>query len=197
MTWRRGRGLRTIIGEVHSTDGAAHTDTDDTMAKKKTDKTAEGDEPKKKKNPVVIGGLCLLLAGVGYMMGGRKAGAQDGSAPTTTIEQLEGCKEGTDAATVEHHAIDLPSMSVNLADSHYLKVTVSLALCPDVVLAEGAEFVSAPAKDIIVSTLSGNSMTVLADEAGREQAKKLLSEQIAKAYPDIVYEIYFTEFVMQ
>jgi flagellar basal body-associated protein FliL len=164
------------------------------MAKKQP---AEGEEAtKKKKNPLVIGGLCLALAGVGYMMGGRKAGAQEG-APTTTIEQLEGCVEGTDAATVEHKAIDLPSMSVNLTDGHYLKVTVSLALCPDVVLAEGEEFVSAPAKDIIVSTLSGNSMTVLQDEAGREQAKKLLSAEIAEAYPDEVYEIYFTEFVMQ
>lgn len=167
------------------------------MAKKKTDKTAEGEEAKKKKNPLVIGGLCLALAGVGYMMGGRKAGAQDSSAPTTTIEQLEGCVEGTDAATTEHKAIDLPSMSVNLTDGHYLKVTVSLALCPDVVLAEGEEFVSAPAKDIIVSTLSGNSMTVLQDEHGREQAKELLTEQIAKAYPDEVYEVYFVEFVMQ
>jgi flagellar basal body-associated protein FliL len=165
------------------------------MAKKKP---AEGEEAtKKKKNPLVIGGLCLALAGVGYMMGGRKAGAQDSGAPTTTIDQLEGCVEGTDAATVEHKAIDLPSMSVNLTDGHYLKVTVSLALCPDVVLAEGEEFVSAPAKDIIVSTLSGNSMTVLQDEAGREAAKKLLSEQIAEVYPDEVYEIYFTEFVMQ
>lgn len=175
-----------------------HTDTDDdTMAKKKTDKTAEGGEEKKKKNPLVIGGLCIALAGVGYMMGGRKAGAQDGSAPTTTIEQLEGCSEGTDANAVEHHAFDLPAMSINLTDGHYLKVTVSLALCPDFVLAEGVEFVSAPAKDIIVSTLSGNSMTVLADPVGREQAKKLLSEEISKVYPDEVYEIYFVEFVMQ
>jgi flagellar basal body-associated protein FliL len=169
------------------------------MAKKKTtEKADEGEEPtKKKKNPLVIGGLCLALAGVGYMMGGRKAGAQDSGAPTTTIDQLEGCAEGTDAATVEHKAIDLPSMSINLADGHYLKVTVSLALCPDVVLAEGAEFVSAPAKDIIVSTLSGNSMTVLAEPEGREHAKELLTELVSKAYPDEVYEIYFVEFVMQ
>jgi flagellar basal body-associated protein FliL len=167
------------------------------MAKKKTDKTAEGGEEKKKKNPLVIGGLCLALAGVGYMMGGRKAGAQEGSAPTTTIDQLEGCAEGTDAAHVEHKAIDLPSMSVNLTDGHFLKVTVSLALCPDVVLAEGEEFVSAPAKDIIVSTLSGNSMTVLQEPEGREQAKELLTEKVAEAYPEEVYEIYFVEFVMQ
>jgi flagellar basal body-associated protein FliL len=164
------------------------------MAKKKTDNT-EGD--KKKKNPLVIGGLCLALAGVGYMMGGRKAGAQEGTAPSTTIEQLEGCAEGTDAAHVEHHAVELPSMSINLTDGHYLKVTVALALCPDVILLEGEEFVSAPAKDIIVATMSGNSMTVLQEPEGREQAKHLLTELISEAYPDEVHEIYFVEFVMQ
>jgi flagellar basal body-associated protein FliL len=166
------------------------------MAKKKTDKAAEGDE-KKKKNPLVIGGLCVALAGVGYMMGGRKAGAQDGAAPTTTIDQLEGCAEGTDAAHVEHRAINLPSMSINLSDGHYLKVTAALALCPDVVLAEGEEFVTAPAQDIIVSSLSGNSMTVLAEPEGREQAKELLTELVSDVYPEEVYEIYFVEFVMQ
>ena len=74
------------------------------MAKKnKNEKAADGTEGQtKKKNPLVIGGLCIALAGVGYMLGGRKAGAQDGAAPTTTIDQLEGCSPGTDAAHVEH-----------------------------------------------------------------------------------------------
>jgi flagellar basal body-associated protein FliL len=167
------------------------------MAKKKTDKAADGTEEKKKRSPLVIGGLCVALAGVGYMMGGRKAGAQDGAGPTTTIDQLEGCAEGIDAAHVEHRAIDLPAMSINLTDGHFLKVSVALGLCPDVVLAEGEEFVTAPAKDIIVSTLSGNSMTVLQEPEGREQAKHLLTELVSEAYPDEVYEIYFVEFVMQ
>lgn len=169
------------------------------MAKKKNEKAVDGTEEqtKKKKNPLVIGGLCIALAGVGYMLGGRKAGAQDGAAPTTTIDQLEGCSPGTDAAHVEHRALDLPAMSINLTDGHYLKVTVSLALCPDVVLAEGEEFVTAPAKDIIVSILSGNSMATLQEPEGRENAKELLAERLAEAYEDEIYEVYFLEFVMQ
>jgi flagellar basal body-associated protein FliL len=167
------------------------------MAKKNSKPAEGGEETKKKKNPLVIGGLCVALAGVGYMLGGRKAGAQDSSAPTTTIVQLEGCVEGTDASAVEHRAVDLPAMNITLTDGHYLKVTASLALCPDVVLPEGEELVTAPAKDIIVSTLSGNSMTVLQEEEGREQAKELLTELLRKAYPDEVYEVYFLEFVMQ
>lgn len=166
------------------------------MGKKKKDADAE-DGAKKKKNPLVIGGLCVALAGVGYMLGGRKAGAQDGAAPTTTIEQLEGCAEGTDANAVEHNAVDLPAMSINLTDGHYLRITVSLALCPDVVLLEGEEFESAPAKDIIVSTLSGQSMAALADPEGRERVKEVLTDKIAATYPEEVYEIYLLEFVMQ
>ncbi|MEX1107055.1 MAG: flagellar basal body-associated FliL family protein [Ilumatobacteraceae bacterium] len=169
------------------------------MAKKKKAEDGADEGEKKKRSPLVIIGLCVVLAGVGYMLGGRKAGAAEGAAAvtTTTIVQLEGCTEGIDAATAEHKTVDLPAMNINLTDGHYLRVTVSLGLCPDVVLVEGSEFESAPAQDLIVSTLSGNSMTVLADPAGREQVKELLTKKIASAYPDEVHEIYFLEFVMQ
>jgi hypothetical protein len=139
-----------------------------------------------------------LLAGVGYTLGGRSAGASgDAAAPTTTIKQLEGCKEGTDASKDDHRAVDLPAMNVNLTGGHYLRVTVSLAICPDVVMEKPEAFVTAPAKDLIVSTLSGNSMEVLGDPAGREKVKALLTQRIAEAYPEQVHQIYFLEFVMK
>jgi flagellar basal body-associated protein FliL len=40
-------------------------------------------------------------------------------------------------------------------------------------------------------------MSVLGEPEGREQVKRELSERIAAAYPDKVYEVYFLEFVMQ
>ncbi|MEY4231618.1 MAG: hypothetical protein RLZZ362_2467 [Actinomycetota bacterium] len=169
------------------------------MAKKKKADNDGAEEGKKKRSPLVIIGLCVALAGVGYMLGGRKAGAAtEGTAvTTTTIVQLEGCTEGIDAATAEHKAVDLPAMNINLTDGHYLRVTVSLGLCPDVMLLDKADFETAPAKDLIVSTLSGNSMAVLGDPEGREQVKELLTKKIAAVYPDEVHEIYFLEFVMQ
>jgi flagellar basal body-associated protein FliL len=172
------------------------------MAKKKkeTEGEGEGEEGggKKKRSPLIIVGLCVVLAGVGYMLGGRSAGASgEAAAPTTTIKQLEGCKEGTDANIAEHRAIDLPAMNINLTGGHFLRVTVSLAICPDVVIEKPESFVSAPAKDLIVTTLSGNSMEVLGDPAGREKVKELLTERIAAVYPEEVYEIYFLEFVMK
>lgn len=171
------------------------------MAKKKKDDkaAAEGEEGgKKKKNPIVIGGLCVALAGVGYMLGGRSAGATPAAGETTTtVAQIEGCKEGVVATPGIHNAIDLPAMNINLTDGHYLRVTASLGLCPDVVLASPEEFVSAPAKDILVSTLSGNSMAALEEPEGREKIKELLTKKISDAYPEEVYEVYFLEFVMQ
>ncbi|MCX6520716.1 MAG: flagellar basal body-associated FliL family protein [Actinobacteria bacterium] len=170
------------------------------MGKKKDDKAGEDGE--KKKSPVKLIGMCVALAGVGYMLGGRGAAATPASATTTTIVQLEGCAPGTDAMTAEHNTLDLESMSINLNDGHYLRVTVSLGLCPGVIgvaAGEGAgePLNAAPAKDIIVSTLSGNSMATLQEPEGRENIKELLAQRLANAYPDEVHEVYFLEFVMQ
>jgi flagellar basal body-associated protein FliL len=170
------------------------------MGKKKDDKAGEDGE--QKKSPVKLIGMMVAIAGVGYMLGGRGAGAGTEAVTTTTIVQLEGCAEGTDATTAEHNTLDLESMSINLNDGHYLRVTVSLGLCPGVVgvaAGEGAgePLNTSPAKDIIVSTLSGNSMAILSEPEGRENVKELLTQRLAHEYPEEIYEVYFLEFVMQ
>ena len=58
------------------------------MAKKtKDDKpAAEGEEgAKKKKPPIMVIGLCVALAGVGYMLGGRSAGATPAAGTETRV----------------------------------------------------------------------------------------------------------------
>jgi len=178
------------------------------MGKKKEAPAAEGEgEGKKsKKKLIMVVVLCVILAGAGYKLGGGGSAAA-GTATTTTIVQLVGCKEGTDATTAEPNVLDLEKMNLNLADGHYLSVAVSLNLCPDMVIAAagapegeggGAEpFQKAPAKDIIVSTLSGSSMSTLATAEGREEARKLLVERLSEEYPEEVYGVFFVEFVMQ
>lgn len=180
------------------------------MAKKTAATEAgDGEEAKKgKKKPLMIVGLCLVLAGAGYKLGGGGAAAAS-TAPPTTIVQLVGCKEGTDATHAEPNVFDLDKMNLNLADGHYLSVAVSLNLCPDVVVAAagaegghgegavGVEFPTAPARDIIVSTLSGTSMSTLSTAEGREEARKLLIQRISEQYEEQVYGLFFVEFVMQ
>jgi flagellar basal body-associated protein FliL len=169
------------------------------MAKKKAAAPAEGEEEggkKSKKKLIVLVLLCVGLAGAGYKLGGGGAAAE-GVVTTTTIVQLEGCKEGTDSTDVEPNVVDLPKMNLNLADGHYLSVAVSLNLCPDVLVTAEAPLQTAPAKDIIVSTLSGSSMSVLSTPEGRDEAKKLLTERLADEYEEVIYDLYFVEFVMQ
>ena len=64
-------------------------------------------------------------------------------------------------------------------------------------MGEAEPFIEAPAKDIIVSTLSGLDMEELATTAGRDAVKDELTEKILEAYEGEVYEVYLSEFVMQ
>lgn len=176
-------------------------------AKKKAG--AEGDEAPKKsgKKKIIVGVLCLGLAGGGYFIGGQSAGqpaVADESTTTTTTIQKRGCST-TSTEEAPLHVVDLPAMSINLTDGHYLRIGLSLALCDDVVVAAaGAEgeaageaFLTAPARDIAVSILSGRTMDELASDAGRAKVKTELIDAVVEAYPAEVYDVYFVEFVMQ
>jgi len=167
----------------------------------KAAKSKDADEEGKKKSgkpKLVIGVICIALAGGAYMLGSKSAApaADVGPTTTTTIPLIDGCKEKPEGAVPET-VVDLPEMSINLADGHYLRTAVSLGLCKDVVLATPDEFHSAPAKDIVVETLSGAKMEVLSDPAGRDAMKQALTDKLSAAYPGVVYEVFFVEFVMQ
>lgn len=171
------------------------------MAKKKEAAQAEGDgEGKKKggKGKIIVIVACVGLGAGGYVLGG--GGAADpvvsADATTTTLLQKPGCTTtSTEEGPVK--VVDLPSMSINLADGHYLRISVSLGLCDDVVVLEGEPLPTAPAKDIVVETLSGQSMEELGTNAGRMAVKEKLNEEIVAAYPGVVYEVFLIEFVMQ
>lgn len=175
------------------------------------------DAPRKSKARLLLTvALCLGLAGGGYVLGGRKAAAepQASEEAATTADEPGGHGEGAEpegepegesegescepAEPPEMGAIvDLPALSVNLADGHYLRVAVSVALSPEVELETPEEFKSAPAKDLVVATLSGRSMDELSSSAGREQVKSELTDQIVEAYHGEIESVFFTEFVMQ
>lgn len=152
------------------------------------------------KGKIIAAVVCLAFAGAAYMIGTKSSPtATDAGAATTittTVALIDGCINEPKPGVPEI-VIDLPEMSINLLDGHYLRAAVSLGLCADVVLATPEDFRSAPAKDIIVSSLSGSDMTVLSTAEGRAAAKQALTTQISAAYPGVVYEVYFVEFVMQ
>jgi flagellar FliL protein len=180
-----------------------HEDRDDMADKAAKKKDAEGDEAegckKGGKRKLVVGAICIALAGGAYMVGSKSAAttAASGPATTTTIALIDGCIKEPEPGVPEH-IVDLPEMSINLADGHYLRVAASLGLCADVVLPEGAEFTrTAPAREIIISTLSNKQMSELATVEGLTSAKEALKTAISAAYRGVVYEVYVSQFVMQ
>jgi flagellar FliL protein len=173
------------------------------MADKKDAQRAEGDVVVAKKSGkgklIIVGIAFAALAAGAYVVGSKSAAPADSAAvdtTTTTIALIDGCIDKPEEGVPET-LVDLPEMSINLADGHYLRAAVSLGLCADVVLAPEEEFPSAPAKDLVVSGLSGMDMAELSTAAGRTGAKEALTKQISAAYPGVVYEVYFVEFVMQ
>jgi flagellar protein FliL len=84
-------------------------------------------------------------------------------------------------------------ISINLADGHYLKLGFALQQTADAKEAvDGSQ-----ALDTAISLYSGKTMAQLSDPASRDALKKELVAEVSKEYEDEVYDVYFTEYVMQ
>ena len=198
--------MTTTDGGPHERRHLEHTDGSH-MAAKKANK--DGEEPKRGKGRLLMMvGLCVAMVGGGYVLGGRGGGAAAGGATETTVAgehatdgeaAIESDGEACTPTTEPHelgHVVDLEPMNVNLADGHYLRVAVSLELAHDVELHEG-EFPTAPAADVVVSTLSGRTVLELSSPEGRESVKTELNEAVVELYHGQVHAVFLTEFVMQ
>lgn len=89
--------------------------------------------------------------------------------------------------------VQLESISINLSGGHFLKLGLALQAT-----AEVTEDVSgAKALDAAIALFSNMTMDELTPVKGRERAKKELVKEVTELYEDEVYDVYFTEFVMQ
>ena len=89
--------------------------------------------------------------------------------------------------------VKLDPITVNLAGGHFLKLGLSLQATADA----GEELSGAKALDAAIDLFSGRTIEDLAKRDGREKAKKALIEDVSELYEHKVYDIYFTDFVMQ
>ena len=151
------------------------------MAKDKgTPETPEGAEaPKKSKKKLIIILLAVLLLGGGgagsYFMFFKSSGE------TEAVQHEPGA------------VVALEAITINLADGRFLKVSIALQAS-----AEAAEEPDgSKALDILISQFSNKSMDELSSNDAREGQKKELIEKVKEAYEEEVYDVYFTEFVMQ
>ncbi|GIJ48669.1 hypothetical protein Val02_55550 [Virgisporangium aliadipatigenens] len=142
------------------------------------DKPAEGDAPKKGKGKliIIIVVVVLLLGGGGaggyfYFAGGE----EEAPAPEPGI------------------VVALEPITINLADGHFLKVSIALQATAEA----HEEPDGSKALDLMISQFSNKSVAELSSNEAREEAKKKLKEAVAEAYEGEVMDLYFTEFVMQ
>ena len=87
----------------------------------------------------------------------------------------------------------LEPITINLEDGHFLKVSIALQASADA----AHEPEGSKALDILISQFSNKSVAELSSNDAREAQKKELVEKVKKAYEEEVYDVYFTEFVMQ
>ena len=90
------------------------------------------------------------------------------------------------------------SLTINLADSHYLKLQFSLQQTSDA----GSETVdTSEAIELAIDEYTGKTVAELSTEKGREAIKEDLVAKIVKAYTEdkteMVMDVYYTAFVTQ
>jgi flagellar FliL protein len=149
----------------------------------KDDKEAATESPKKSKKMLMIVVLAVVL------LGGGGAGAW--------FFFLKG--DAAEAAPVKGAVVAIEeTMTINLADAHYLKLGFALQMTEE---AGEEEFDTAEAIDLAIDQYTGMEIAELETEKGRLKAKDELLEKIEKAYnvedKHLVMGLYFTSFVTQ
>lgn len=144
------------------------------------EKAAEGAEAPKKSKKMLI----IIIAAV-VLLGGGGAGAYFMFFKSSGEEEVVAPEPGL--------VVALESITINLADGHFLKISIALQATIDA----HEEPDGSKALDILISQFSNKSVAELSTNEGREEQKKELVEKIKKAYEEEVYDVYFTEFVMQ
>ena len=102
-------------------------------------------------------------------------------------------KSGAPPKPVAGVVVKLEPITINLAAGHFLKLGLSLQASADA----GEEVSGAKALDAAIDLFSGRTVESLARRDGREKAKTALIKEISERYENKVYDIYFTDFVMQ
>lgn len=132
----------------------------------------EKKSPKRKKLIIAILAAVVLAAGLGYYTFGMS------SAPKPVVPGA---------------VVKMDDMTLNLADSHFLRLKISLQTV------EGTDEAmdTSKAAQLVISQFSNRPMAELGSDAARTAAKTALLTKVQEAYPDKIIDLYYTEFVMQ
>ena len=137
-------------------------------------------EAKSKKKLIIIAVVALLIAGVGAKFT-ILAPAAKTSAKPAVVKPVEG------------PIMPLTDMTLNLQDSHFLRVTIALVT----IKGSAAITDTSMASQAIVDEFSNRSIVDLTGIKAREKAKAELVKALEKLYPKQIMDAYYTGFVMQ
>jgi flagellar protein FliL len=130
----------------------------------------------RKKLIIIMVAVLLLLAG-GYVF---------------VLKPKTG-KPGPPPKPVPGVVVKLDDLTINLAGGHFLKLGLSLQATADA----GEDVPGAKALDAAIDLFSNKPMKELATRDGRENAKAALVKRVSELYEGKVYDVYFTDYVMQ
>lgn len=149
----------------------------------KDDTTGKAAGGGRQKLIMIIAAVAVLGAGAFFFLrpGGDAAASPGAPSPSPSYE----------AGPI----VELEPITINLAGGHYLKLGMALQTTPDA--AGHGEVSGARALDAAIELFSNRSVDELADAEGREHAKQELVKEVAELYHHDVFDIYFTQFVMQ
>jgi flagellar protein FliL len=140
---------------------------------------------------IILAAVVVLLAAGGFVAWTKLAGA---ATPEPDPAKTPGAVEKLD------------SMTLNLADGHYLKVGMALQLSKKASpAAAGAAaessttstFDGAKAQDAAIAVFGQRTYAQLLAPGGRAKAQAALTSEISKRYDGGVLHVYLTEFLMQ
>ncbi len=166
------------------------------MADEEETGVVEEKVPKKPifQNPLVIIGMVLAVQlGIAVVVGNILSGKSESK--TEIVEEGED-EEGLDRGNI----VMLEDLVVNLKERdrlYYLKVSIGLEVASSEMLDE-VEKRQAPMRDIVISTLSGNSIDDFDTIEERNALKVELHKQLSKSLESgDLLNIYFSDFVIQ
>lgn len=152
---------------------------------KDDDKGKKGKKEKGGKSnllPAIV--LAIGLVAGGYLMGGSDDKAAAGAKETTT--------------TLAKGEISISDpISINLADGHFLKVSVGVQLAEGIEPGEFAKGKIAEVNDMLIELAGGEDINVLSTRDGRKKLNDEMTKLALKELEGEVLGFYFNDFVMQ
>jgi flagellar protein FliL len=102
-------------------------------------------------------------------------------------------KPGPPPKPIPGAVVKLDEITINLAGGHFLKLGLSLQATANA----GEDVSGAKALDAAIDLFSNKTIKDLATREGRESAKAALVKRVSELYEGKVYDLYFTDYVMQ